>query len=173
MRAVFKVLISMLLFCPLISVEAQGKELPTNLFFVMYSSSGSLVAQHDSGHHYILTLNNVPVDITYFSDQPINRVGSILLNTLTIAASKRTNSHFAGALSFRKQGSKKSTLMTMIINVEHYVFLANKDQLVAQVTLANAAVSANDYDLKDILLQTNGMWYLPHLFEDASKRSAA
>ena len=147
---------------------AQNQGQPQDLFFVLHSSSGSLVAQHDSGNHYILTLNDIPPDITYFSNHPRHLVGSILLNRLGIAASKRVNAGFSGALSFREVGPKNAKLTTTMIQVDHYVFLVNKDQVVAQVVLRNRKVNADHYDMKDILLQTDGMWFLPHLLAGQS-----
>ncbi len=142
----------------------QTQPLLQNLFFVLHANSGTLVAQGDAGHHYILTLNQVPPDITYFSDKPRHLVGSLLLNTVTIAASKRLDAGFAGALSFRNAAKPGAGLMTTLIEVNHYVFLSRKDQVVLQVVLENPHLRGSHYALRDILLHTDGMWYVPYLF---------
>ena len=147
-----------------VAITAWGQnQAPTDLFFVLHADSGTLVAQHDSGNHYILTLNNLPPDLTYFSDHPRHIVGSLLINKIGVVASKRWNSSFKGALSFREATQKKAKLMTTMMRIDHYVFLVGKDQVVAQVVLLSPRMDADRYNMKDILFQTDGMWYLPYL----------
>ncbi len=164
MNRIMKWSISFLLSLKILDGVAQPSAgPPTQLFFVFHTDSGTLVAQHDQAQHYILTLNQVPREVTYFSDQPQPLVGSIVLNRLTIAASQRVNNHFHGALSFSTAASARAPLQATIINVDHYVFIARNDQIIAQVTLLNPQLHADRYEMKRVLLETDGMWFLPQL----------
>ncbi len=165
MKPRLNLLMGCLLLLGTMAVQAKtvNSSQPTALFFVMHASAGTLQAQHDPGNHYILKLDNILPDITYFSDYPEHRVGSVPLNTLAIVASRRVSESFSGALSFRLDNQKSPSLTTTIVQVNHYVFLVRKDQIVAQVQIKNPHLQADHYAIQNVLLEFDGMWFLPYL----------
>ena len=135
-----------------------------NLYFIIHANSGMLALNPEKTGHYFLTLYNVNPEITYFSDRPERIAGVLPLKKLSLADSEKIYESFSGVLSYYNAEKYKpqeinANLASVILEIDSYQYVAKKHQIICKVRLANPAMQAKFYYLKDVILQFNGNWF--------------